>query len=269
MINTLHTQSAIPPRPFSSRLRALGLACLLSGCASSSHHYLQSVSIEIPDSLYGGKTERWAKGKTARGAGVFPEDFPPSRTIIYEDKRPYGIFASGQPVYGFPAYNVIRLYDLKNVGQKRTISASLQDLKRALRDRRDARALEKPYTSLPDFPFRNAGHLVQEKVAYVDFQWGRGVFYLCAFTQGPGNFPTNDGLLYLFQGISHDGRLYVAADFRVTSRLLASLKNPSDDGDVDAEAIEVAHRLNREPDNAFTPDLATIRSWMRDLQVIH
>jgi hypothetical protein len=75
-------------------------------------------------------------------------------------------------------------------------------LKKALHERRNARELEQSYTSLPDFPPRNAGHLVQDNVRYVDFPWGQGVFYLCAFTQGPGNFPNNDELIYLFQGLS-------------------------------------------------------------------
>lgn len=241
----------------------------LAGCASTGSQYLKQISLEIPQSTYGKKTERFDKGKATTEEGPFPDDFPPSRTIIFQDKRPYDIFASGKPVYAFPAYNVVRLYHLKEISKDRTISRYVSKLKTALLERRNARELEQPYTSLPDFPPRNAGHLVQDNVQYVDFSWGQGVFYLCAFTQGPGNFPSNDELTYLFQGLSHDGRLFVSADFRVVSDLIKHTAAPSDEygsRSVD-EAVDIlTKKLDKEPDSAFFPDLATIRSWMQSLK---
>lgn len=232
--------------------------------------YLKGVSLEVPQSEYGKKTERWEKGKSQTAEGPFPDDFPPSRTIVFEDRREYGIFASGKPVYAFPAYNVVRFYDLKGVSKGRTIFRYVRDLKKALIERRNARELEHPYTSLPDFPPRNAGHLVQDKVEYVDFPWGRGIFYLCAFTQGPGNFPNNDELIYLFQGLSHDGRLYVAADFRVVSDLIERTPAPSDDEasrTVNDAAMALTKELDKERDNTFSPNLAQIREWMKGLRI--
>lgn len=242
----------------------------LTGCASTSSQYLKSISLEIPQSTYGKKAERIERGKATTEEGPFPDDFPPSRTIVFQDTRPYGIFASGKPVYAFPAYNVVRLYDLKGISQDRTIFRYVSELKKALSDRRNARELEQPYTLLPDFPPRNAGHLVQDKVQYVDFSWGQGVFYLCAFTQGPGNFPNNDELIYLFQGLSRDGRLYVSADFRIVSNLIKHTPASTDDDanrNVDDAAIDLAKKLDKEPDSAFSPDLATIRSWMQSLKI--
>jgi hypothetical protein len=242
----------------------------LAGCASTGSQYLKSISLEIPPSLYKEKVEQNEKGKATTEEGPFSDDFPPSRTISFQDKRPYGIFASGKPVYAFPAYNVVRLYDLKGISQDRTISRYVRDLKKALLERRNARELEQPYTSLPDFPPRNAGHLVQDKVQHVDFPWGQGVFYLCAFTQGPGSFPNNDELIYLFQGLSSDGRLYVSADFRVVSDLVRHTPAPSADDanrDVDDAAGDLAKKLDKEQDSAFHPDFATIRSWMQNLKI--
>jgi hypothetical protein len=127
--------------------------------------------------------------------------------------------------------------------------------------------LEQPFTSLPDYPLRNAGHLVQVKVDYVDFAWGSGVFYLVQFTQGPGNFPDNDELIYTFQGISHDGRLYVAADFRVFSNLLSKTSTPTSGDDVDEAVTNIGRRLDKEADSAFSPDLSIIRSWMGAIKI--
>ncbi len=246
---------------------ALLLVALLffGGCASSSERYLKNRIVDIPLSSFGEKSEKMEKGKVTSKEGPFPDDFPPSRKIILKDNRHYSLFDNG-PVYAFPAYNIIRLYDLKGVGPNRTISRYIRDLKKALIERRSARLLEKQYTTLPDFPPRNAGHLVQDKVEYVTFPWGKGIFYLVAFTQGPGNFPNNDELIYTFQGISNDGRLYVAADFRVVSSLLAKTKPPSDIDAIDDAATAIARRLDKEPDSAFTPDLSTIRSWMEQIK---
>lgn len=243
---------------------------VLAGCASSDRRYLASVSLETPSSVYGRKIDRFNKGKPTTDEGPFPEDFPPSRTLIFQDERSYAIFVEGKPVYAFPARNVVRLYDLKDISDDRTIVRYVQNLKKALSERRNARELERPYTSLPDFPRRNAGHLVQDNVRYVDFPWGRGVFYLCAFTQGPGNFLNNDELIYLFQGLSTDERLYVSADFRVTSDLLKSITPPPADAGsstVDDAAEAIAKKLDQETDDSFYPNLSTIRSWMQTLKI--
>lgn len=246
------------------------LSLLLAGCATSDPDYLKKISLDISSTHLEKKSDEIKPGKTTATPGPFPDDFPPSRVIVFRDKRPYEIFASGKSIYAFPAWNVVRFYDLSGISNSRTISLYLRDLKKALHERRDARALESPCTSLPDYPRRNAGHLVQEKVQYVDFPWGRGVFYLCAFTQGPGNFPNNDELIYLFQGLSNDHRIYVSADFRVTSRLISRTEAPSiEEGgsDIDRAANALAKKLNQEPDNAFSPDLSTIRDRMKNIRL--
>lgn len=246
------------------------LSLAYTGCASTGSRYLKNISLEMPSSFFEKESELIEKGKATKEVGPFPDDFPPSRTISFRDKRPYGIFSSAKPVYAFRAYDVLHLYDLKGVSQNRTISSYVRELKEALRERRNAHDLQRPYTSLPDFPPRNAGHLVQEKVQYEDFQWGQGVFYLCAFTQGPGNFPNNDELIYLFQGLSTDGRLYVSADFRVISDLISHTQKPAANAgshSVDEAAAALAKKLDNEPDSAFSPDLAAIRSWMQSLKI--
>lgn len=246
------------------------LSLLLAGCATSDPDYLKKISLDISSTHLEKKSDDIQPGKTTATPGPFPDDFPTSRVIVFRDKRPYEIFASGKSIYAFPAWNVVRFYDLSGISKSRTISRYLGALKQALHERRDARALETPYTSLPDYPCRNAGHLVQEKVQYVDFPWGKGVFYLCAFTQGPGNFPNNDELIYLFQGLSNDHLVYVSADFRVTSRLISRTKAPSIDeasSSINRAATTLAEKLNQEPDNAFSPHLGTIRDWMKNISL--
>lgn len=258
------------PTAFPVRLILAAFPLLIVGCATKDSDYLKKVSVDISGLHLEKKSDEIKPGKTTATPGPFPDDFPPSRVIVFQDRRPYEIFASGKFIYAFPAWNVVRFYDLSGISRHRTISDDLCHLKEALREQRDARALKKPYTSLPDYPPRNAGHLVQENVHYVDFPWGKGVFYLCAFTQGPGNFPNNDELIYLFQGLSNDHRLYVSADFRVKSRLISQTKAPSIEeasSTIDRATDALAQKLNDEPDSAFSPNLATIRNWMKNIKL--
>ena len=69
---------------------------------------------------------------------------------------------------------------------------------------------QQPGRILPYLPLYNAGQVMHAQVKFLDFQSGSGVRYLTQFDQAllPIN---NDELLYTYQGLTSDGRFYVAA----------------------------------------------------------
>ena len=81
---------------------------------------------------------------------------------------------------------------------------------------------------LPDYPPRNAAHLLQIRIQYLDAPWGSGLFYVTQFVQDYA-WPDNERLVYLFQGLSKDEKFYVSADFRITHRSLDGARPSSDD----------------------------------------
>ena len=66
---------------------------------------------------------------------------------------------------------------------------------------------------IPDMPFLPQMNMVQmmhANIQYLDFKTGQGLRYLTEFAQGPVPFNNHD-LIYTYQGLTSDGRYYVAA----------------------------------------------------------
>ena len=212
--------------------------------------------------------------KVAKGLHTpFPDDFPPATVIMLEDERRYPSFEN-RPVYMMPARNVLRVYDITAVktAPYKTIQPQIEQLKELLA-RRPAAATRDgtgggKFEELPDYPPRNAGHLVQVKMQYLDANWGRGLFYVSQFVQGLGEWPDNEQLVYLFQGLSKDERFYVSADVRITHPVLDGAK-PKSDRFEDANVLteRLASRMSQASDGSFTPSLGKIRAWVSTLKI--
>jgi hypothetical protein len=121
---------------------------------------------------------------------------------------------------------------------------------------------------LPDFPSRNAEHLIEVKPSFIDAGWGSGFFYITKFVQDSGAWPDNETLVYLFQGLSKDGRFYVSADFRITHPALDHAK-PASSSEEDADKLtqKLGGLLAKEGDDSFTPSLKKIRDWVATLKI--
>ena len=73
---------------------------------------------------------------------------------------------------------------------------------------------EKVCDYMPFLPLFNAAQVLHAKVEFMEFRTGKGVQYLTQFDQAP--LPINNlELIYTFQGISSDGKYYIAAIFPV------------------------------------------------------
>jgi hypothetical protein len=73
--------------------------------------------------------------------------------------------------------------------------------------------------ALPFLPLTNAAQQMHVQVQYLTFQGGQGVRYLTQYAQGP--IPINNReLFYTFQGLTDDGKYYVAVILPVSHSLL-------------------------------------------------
>ena len=123
-------------------------------------------------------------------------------------------------------------------------------------------------------PPMNAGPMMPApQVAYFDFQNGAGVRFLTQM--GQAYYPINNhDLFYTFQGVTHDGKYYVAAILPVSHPSLPADGSQIPGGDFDAfadnfetYAAEVAAQLDAEAADSFAPSIVLLDEMMQSLQV--
>jgi len=162
-----------------------------------------------------------------------------------------------------PGIYIYPLNGLKKVNQGAgTVADALESLLGSPREIAD----------MPFLPLFNAGQMMHTHVQYLDFQSGQGLRYLTMFSQGivPIN---NDELIYTYQGLTSDGKYYVAAVLPVTHTSL-----PADGGvtgseppefvsDYAAYVANTAASLNTQAANTFTPDLTQLDAMMSSLEI--
>jgi hypothetical protein len=124
---------------------------------------------------------------------------------------------------------------------------------------------------LPFLPLFNAAQVMHAQVQYLDFKNGKGVRFLTQFDQAP--LPINNyELFYTFQGLTSDGKYYIAAVLPVTNPELPANSEASEER---AEAVNdfptyisgVVALLNQQPAESFTPDLSKLDALVGSIEV--
>jgi hypothetical protein len=195
----------------------------------------------------------------------FPDDFPPSLTLMFEDVRK---FPSGQGRYYFPSRNVVRVYRISHAeaAPYKTIQSDIKSLRKLLSDRPSVVSDDDSVQRLPDYPPRNAGHCFAVKLSYIDAGWGDAVCYVTQFTQDGGTPANNEELTYIVRGLSKDGEFYVSADFSITHPKLPNrIQDTPERGKGDYEPDRAL--LSKQSDGSFTPALDQIRTWLATLEL--
>ncbi len=124
---------------------------------------------------------------------------------------------------------------------------------------------------LPFLPLFNAQQVFHAQVQYLDFKNGKGVRYLTQFDQAP--LPINNfELIYTFQGLSSDGKFYIAAVLPVTHPELPATQQVSPEQEADlkdfpAYLAKTAAWLDQQPSASFTPDLAKLDALIQSIEV--
>lgn len=124
---------------------------------------------------------------------------------------------------------------------------------------------------MPFLPIFNAQQVMHAQVQYIDFKNGNGVRFLTQFDQAP--LPINNfELIYTFQGLTSDGKYYIAAVLPVTHPGLPANEQVNDEmiaklSDFPAYLAETTAWLEQQPANGFTPDLAALDALIQSIEV--
>ena len=127
-------------------------------------------------------------------------------------------------------------------------------------------------TPMPFLPLFNAMQVMHTHVQFLDFQSGQGLRYLTEFDQGM--VPINNyELIYTYQGLTSDGKYYVAAVLPVNHPSLpadgeVTGKEPQEfTSDFSTYLANVGKTLNPQAAKTFTPDLTQLDAMMSSLDI--
>jgi hypothetical protein len=125
---------------------------------------------------------------------------------------------------------------------------------------------------MPFLPLINAKQVMHAKVQSRDFQNGTGVRFLTQIAQGPIRI-NNVDLIYTFQGLTSDGKYYIAAILPVTHPDLPAAQqlfseNADEMKNYPPYVTQTATWLDQQPSGSFTPDLARLDAMLASLKVL-
>ncbi len=135
------------------------------------------------------------------------------------------------------------------------IKPGMQDIYNRLKTMLDADTADDGTVQMPFLSETNAGQALSSNHKLVNFMNGKGLRYITFMTQGVGPI-NNDYLLYIYQGLTANGKYYVSATMPISAKALpdpATVPDMMDD--VDGYYKSVSDMLDQQPANAFTPDL--------------
>jgi hypothetical protein len=193
--------------------------------------------------------------------------FPPSPDAFYTVVMPQYTLVTlqGYPVTGSSMKSQIFVYPLADLaGYNQAAGQVAVDLQTLLQSRR-------PGDSLPFLPLINAKQVMHPQVQYLDFNKGKGVRFLTWYSQGMLRVNNTD-LIYTFQGVTGDGKYYIAAVLPVNHAELPATQEvfaTTEDGlkDYPAYLTKTATWLEQQPGASFTPDLAKLDGLIQSIVV--
>jgi hypothetical protein len=140
-------------------------------------------------------------------------------------------------------------------GQIEALQALLKDRPRA------------PENAIPLLPLINAAQVFHAQVQYLDFQSGSGVRFITQYSQEVVGRLTNQNIFYTFQGLTRDGKYYVAAFFPITASGLSDALVQEDWSAAQAHLAEDIRHLNSLSSRDYKPDLEVLDSLIESLLV--
>ena len=213
------------------------------------------------------------------GTGAQVEKFeasPPSEDIPFWGVGPayerYRI--QGYPLQGEPLISIFPVAEYSQMSESAaTIISGLQTL---LNSQNQLFPEE-----LPFLPIYNAAQVFHSNETTFTFQNGNGLRFITMYSQAP-NPVVNNALRYTYQGLTSDGKYYVAAVVPINNLLLAENAEvdtqPPEGGivfDWSPEGYEkyqtyvdsVVQLLNSSDPNTFTPSISSLDALMQSITV--
>jgi hypothetical protein len=196
-------------------------------------------------------------------AAVPPNADSPYWEVLPEYTR---VTLDGYPISTHLMKPQIFIYPVEDLKQANEGAGTIVDSLRTL--------LESPQeiANMPFLPLFNAQQVLHAQLQYLDFQGGQGLRYLTQFDQAflPIN---NSELIYTYQGLTSDGKYYVAATLPVTHPSLPAdgkvtgNEPPEFTSDFPTYLANTVAALNAQAANTFTPDLTQLDAMMSSLEI--
>lgn len=127
-----------------------------------------------------------------------------------------------------------------------------------------------PNGELPVLPTFNSAQDIHGQVKHLAFQGGRGLRFITRYSQGVAPV-VNPSVFYTFQGLTNDGRLYIAAFFPLSVSTLPD-QIQVEDWDVFNQGYvgylaDITSAMNDLASDKFEPDLALLDDLISSLSV--
>jgi hypothetical protein len=201
-------------------------------------------------------------------AAVYASNETPFWEVLPEHTR---VTLQGYPLSGYPLSNPpmqphIYIYPVEELWKvNRDAGIIAESLKTLLQSPQEI-------PQMPFLPLVNAAQVMHAHIQYLDFKNGQGLRYLAEFSQGiePVN---NSGLVYTYQGLTSDGKYYVAAVLPVNHPSLPADGNIRGDeppefiNDHAAYLTNVQWSINQQAASSFTPDLTLLDAMLSSLEI--
>jgi hypothetical protein len=207
------------------------------------------------------------------GDGV-DEGFAPEHFCFYlKDKRPLPALEQG-PRYFIPAHSFICAIPLKDSSVKDfggaypSLNSAAMNLQKILRERPDKLEHRR---DVPDIPSINASPSIVSRFQYLDFRSGSGILFLTQYSNEMEPNPVNNEELTLdFQGLTKDGRYYIAARLAITHPSLPKGIDFTDDIERDRQGSYLRKgekELEGFPEESFQPSLKSLKALLSSIYV--
>jgi len=182
-------------------------------------------------------------------------------------------------VYVFPIEDYRRMYPVSSkYDYRQQFDEELKGLQKVIKDKNF-----RIKNQIPFILYYDAHQTIQAKVKHLAFQSGRGIFFLTQYDQDFANLVNNEGLTYIFQGITNDEKNYILAEFPVTASFLPSnyydnefenYELPQNYSEYKANKkqyqeyiAKITKRLENLPQNEFEPNLRYFEELISSLKV--
>ncbi|MGE5141673.1 MAG: hypothetical protein ACM3JD_19580 [Rudaea sp.] len=119
---------------------------------------------------------------------------------------------------------------------------------------------------MPFLPLFNAAQVTAAQVTDLNFKNGSGVRYITQFDQYPAPL-NNFELFYTYQGITGDGKYYVAAILPVSNSLLPADDKTRPEGDYKEYLATATGKLDAASPSSYSPDLKALDALIESLSI--
>lgn len=271
----------------------LGLSFLLTACVPAAASSVPAAALSVPAAATSAPTSAPQLAPTATSIpSAVPSPNPAPQISLdlsglasaYQAERVAAVADDGsvRKVDVLPAYTRLTLqaYPLSDRLQKpRIYIYPLQDLEKANPDAlkvvaslQDLLQSPREIAVMPFLPLTGDVQAIHAHVQYLDFMSGKALRYLAEYANGMSPIH-NAGLFYTFQGITADGRYYVAAVLPVShpslpaDAALTGKEPPEFSSDYPTYLRSVVSALNPQAAATFTPDLTRLDALMSSLEI--